>query len=120
MKKLVVPLLVITLGIAWILNVRDILPGVNWIWTIGLAISGIICLIIDKINKFNFVLGLFLIIASVFSILRQTDRIPEDIEVPSLFITLGILMLVAQLVKLPSPSWVIDKPKDDNDTAPKL
>ncbi len=118
MKRFAVPILVIALGVAWLLNVQNILPGVNWIWTIGLGVSGAVILVIDKINKFNFLVGVFLMISSVFSIFRQTGKINPNVEVPTLFIILGVLMLIVQLLNLQNPSWIIDdkKTNDENKT----
>ncbi len=116
MKRYAVPILVIALGVAWLLNVKNILPSVNWIWTVGLAVSGIVFLVIDKLNKFNFVVGLFLMISSVFSILRQTGIITPNVEVPSLFITLGILMLMVQILKIENPSWIIKDKKAEEES----
>lgn len=110
-----VPILVIAFGVAWLLNVNNILPGVNWIWTAGLAVSGILLLVLDKLNKFNFVVGLFLIVAALFSILRQTGKITSAVEVPTLFILLGVLMLLAQVFKLQKPSWIMDDKKRDEE-----
>jgi len=118
MKRFAVPILVIALGVAWLLNVQNILPGVNWIWTIGLGVSGVVILVIEKINKFNFLVGVFLMISSVFSILRQTGKISPNVEVPTLFIILGILMLIVQMLNLKNPSWIIGdkKTEDENKT----
>jgi uncharacterized membrane protein YhhN len=115
MKRFIIPVLVIALGVAWLLNVKDVLPGVNWVWTMGLAVTGLILLVIDKINKFNFVVGSFLLIATVFSILRQTGKMSQDIEVPSLFILLGVLMLLVQVLNLQSPGWAVDISKNEQD-----
>ena len=61
-------------------------------------------------NKVSVVTGPFLIVASVFSVLRQTGRISVDHEIPILVIVLGILMLISQLSRLPVP----DLFKDEN------
>lgn len=109
-KRLVVPVLVILLGITWLLNVLDIIPGVDWIWTVGLAAVGILTLAVGGINKLTIVIGPFFVIASVCSILRQTGRLEIDREIPILTIVLGCLLLLAQLLPLPVPE--ILKPDD--------
>lgn len=38
-KRFVVPILVILLGVTWMLNVLEIIPGVDWMWTLGLAVA---------------------------------------------------------------------------------
>jgi hypothetical protein len=59
------------------------------------------------------VVGPFLMIGSVCSLLRQLGKLPIDREVPILTIILGILMLLVQLLNLPLPEML--KPeKDDN------
>jgi hypothetical protein len=55
------------------------------------------------INKFSFVIGSFLLISSVCSVLRQTGRLRPDIEIPVLFIIFGVLILVSLLLPLPAP-----------------
>jgi hypothetical protein len=82
MKQLVSPILVVVVGVAWLLNVMDVLPSVDWIWTIGLAAAGIATLVLGGMNRFTAVLGPFLLTASIFSLLRQTDRIGLEREVP--------------------------------------
>jgi hypothetical protein len=102
-KKLTVPILTILVGVTWLLNVLDIIPGVDWIWTAGLAAVGILCLLIGGVNKLSIVIGPFLLAASVASLLRQTDKLALDREIPILVIVLGLLMLVSQLLHLPLP-----------------
>ena len=67
-----------------------------------------------KLGTFDFTVGSFLIVASIFSILRQTDRMSLDIEVPSLFIALGLIMIAAQAMNLPKSTLLnLDtKPND--------
>ncbi len=98
-----------TFGLGWFLNVISILPKVNWFLTLSVAACGLIFLITDKINKFNFVIGMFLITVSISSIFRQLEKITLDMEVPVLVIVLGLLMFIAQAMKLPNPDWIIDK-----------
>lgn len=110
-KSLFVPILILALGICWLLNTLKIMPGVEWIWTGGLAIIGILAVVIGGVNKMTFVVGPFLLICSVFSILRQTGRISIDHEIPILVIVLGGLLLIAQLAPLPNPEWMRDEEK---------
>lgn len=109
-KQLIVPILIILLGVTWLLNVLKIVPGVDWIWTVGLAAVGIIALVLGGINKLSVVVGPFFIIASICSVLRQTGRLELDREVPILTIVLGFLLLLAQITNIPSPE--ILKPED--------
>jgi len=102
-RQLLIPILVVLVGTAWFLNVLGVLPAVNWVWTIGLAATGILALLLGGINRLTFVMGPFLLVASVFSILRQTGRISSDTEVPILTIILGALWLAGTLLRLPVP-----------------
>jgi hypothetical protein len=100
---IILAVLVIALGIAWLLNTLNIIPGVDWLWSGGLGVAGILFLAARRINKFTFVIGSFLLISSVCSVLRQTGRLRPDIEMPVLFIIFGVLILVTLLLPLPAP-----------------
>ena len=105
-RQLAVPILIILVGTAWLLNVLDIIPGVDWVWPIGLAAAGIVTVARGGINRHTIVIGPFLIAASVCSVLRQTHRLPADREVPILIIVLGVLLLLACLLRLPPPKAI--------------
>jgi hypothetical protein len=108
-----VSVLVIALGTAWLLNTLNFIPGVDWLWTGGLGIAGILVLAINGINRFTFVIGPFLLITSVFSILRQTGRLRPNIEVPVLFIVFGVLLLLAMLLPLATPEFLGEEQRAD-------
>lgn len=114
-KKLVVPILTIFVGITWLLNVQEIIPGVDWVWAGGLAVAGILSIAIGGLNKVTVVTGPFLLVASVCSLLRQTGRLAIDLEIPVLVIVLGALMLISQLTRLPTPDLF---PEDDREYKP--
>ena len=101
-SKLLTPIIIILFGIAWLLNSMSVIPGVDWLWTIGLAAAGIASIMVGGLTKFTIVIGPFLVIASFFSVLRQTGRLDINYEVPILIIVLGVLMIVAQLSNLPA------------------
>jgi hypothetical protein len=100
-RELVVPILLLAFGGGWLLNALELLPGVDWAWSIGLAACGVITLIAGGMRKPVLVVGGFLIVASGLSIARQQFELPIKVEVPLLVISLGTLMLVATLAKLP-------------------
>ena len=104
-KAIIVPLLIVGLGVAWLLNVLEIMRAVDWVWTLGLALVGLVMLVSGKLTRQGFVVGIFLLAASVLSLLRQTGRLRLDLEVPILVIILGMLLLCAHLLRLPAPSW---------------
>jgi hypothetical protein len=64
-KGLVVPVLVIVLGVTWLLNILKVLPGIDWIWTVGLAAVGVLTLLVGGINKLTVVVGPFLMVGSI-------------------------------------------------------
>lgn len=111
-KKLVVPILTVIVGVTWLLNVLKIMPGVDWMWTIGLATVGLLTIAVGGLNKLTIVTGPFLLVASVCSLLRQTNRLALDREIPILVIVLGVLMLISQISKLPLPEIL---QQEDND-----
>jgi hypothetical protein len=105
---LVLALLIITVGVGWLLSARGIGAGINWVWTLGLGVVGVLTFVLSGgVDKLNVVIGPFLIVSSVLSILRQTGRLPLDTEVPVLVILIGTLLLVAQLRIVPLPRWFI-------------
>lgn len=103
-KEVLSPLVIIAVGGTWLLNVLEILPGVDWIWTGGLAAAGLLVLGMGGWNRLTAIIGPFLIIGSVFSVLRQTGRLELDLEVPLLVIILGLLWLYATMARLPWPA----------------
>lgn len=105
-KTLIPPVLLITVGIGWLLSVLSVAPDVNWVWTLGLAIVGLLTFVVGGFDKVTAVVGPFLIIASGLSLLRQTDRLPLDVEIPILAIIAGALALVARLPAVPVPRWI--------------
>jgi len=112
-KMIILAVLVIALGIAWLLNTLDVIPGVDWLWTGGLGVAGILIMAANGINKLTFVIGPFLLVSSVFSILRQTGRLRTDIEMPVLFIIFGVLFLLSLLLPLPTPEFLGEEPHDE-------
>lgn len=103
--SLVVPIALIALGVGWLLSVLGVAPDINWLWTIGLAITGVFALLASGIDKVSVVVGPFFMIMSLLSVLRQSGYISLDIEVPILVIVAGVLSLVSRTSGLPTPKW---------------
>ena len=112
MKKILLPILIVIVGVGWLLTTLNVLPGVNWAWVLGLAGVGILTPAVGGLDRFTVLAGPFLIIASFFSLLRQTERIAVDVEVPSLVITFGLLMLLVRVLPLPTPRWMIEERRE--------
>jgi hypothetical protein len=96
-------------GAGWLLTTLGIAPGIDWVWTLGLAVVGFLAIAIGGFDKVTAVIGPFFILASCLSILRQTGRLRIDVEVPMLVIIAGILLLIARIPAIPMPKWVIDE-----------
>ncbi|MEX2306622.1 MAG: hypothetical protein WD738_03475 [Pirellulales bacterium] len=111
MKTLIVPILLITFGIGWVLTTLGAMPQIDWVWTLGILVVGVLILAAGGIDKVTLVAGPFLILASFLSILRQTGRLKIDLEVPLLVIAVGVLMLIARLDIVPPPTWLIKPPE---------
>jgi hypothetical protein len=115
---LVIPILIIIVGVGWLLTVRGFGPGINWIWTLGLGAIGILTFVLSGFDKVSVVVGPFLLLSSLLSVLRQTGGLDLDVEVPVLVITIGVLLLIAHLPAIPKPGWFVPTPTDDP-VAPK-
>ena len=104
------PVLLIIIGTGWLLTTLGIAPQIDWIWTLGLGATGFLTFVIGGFDKMTFVSGLFFIVASFLSIMRQTGRISLNVEVPILVILIGVLLLIAHSPKIPTPPWVMNRP----------
>jgi purine-cytosine permease-like protein len=107
-KPVLVAVCLIALGTAWLLNNIGVMPGVNWIWTLGLAAVAVVIVGASGVDKVTVVIVPLLILASIASVLRQTGRISAKYEVPGLVIAAGILILVSYLAPVPPPAWLAE------------
>jgi hypothetical protein len=106
--RIALALLIVTVGIGWLLTAQGIMPGINWVWTLCLGIVGIATFVLSGgLDKVSVVVGPFLLISSVLSILRQTGRLSESTEMPLLVICIGGLLLLAQLPSIVAPRWLV-------------
>ncbi|MEO6710657.1 MAG: hypothetical protein ABIP42_13840 [Planctomycetota bacterium] len=113
-KTLAVPILMITFGTGWLLTTLKVVPDIDWVWTLALAMVGLSSFAIGGMNKLSVALGPFFLLASGLSILRQTGYLRLSVEVPILLIIAGVLLLVARLPAIPTPSWLVDDSKCAN------
>jgi hypothetical protein len=117
-KEIGFAVLIIAVGIAWLLNVYNVLPGVDWIWSGGLAMLGLLVLAIGGLNQLTVIVGPFLIVASALSVLRQTGRLSTNVEVPMLVIVFGVLLLCSHILPLAPPKYLQgDNDDEQNKTA---
>ena len=107
MATLAIPILIIVVGLGWLLTAQGFGPGINWVWTLGLGVIGILTFLLSGFDKVSVVLGPFFLLASLLSVLRQTGNLSLDIEVPVLVISIGVLLLFARLPAVPTPGWLV-------------
>lgn len=105
---IVLSIFIITIGIGDLLTTLGILPGVDWVWTLALAIVGILVIVLSGgLDKVSIVVGPFLLVASLLSILRQTGHLDPKLEASIVVILIGVLLLVSQMSAVPPPRWII-------------
>ncbi|HEY4542863.1 MAG TPA: hypothetical protein VIG66_10885 [Noviherbaspirillum sp.] len=101
MRDAALPVILIALGGAWLLNSLDWLPDVHWLWIIGLVGAGVAVMALDGITKSSVVAGPLLILAGVMSFVRQYYDLGWRFIFPVMLISVGVLMLVARLPSIP-------------------
>lgn len=101
MKDAALPVILIVLGAAWLLNSLDWLPEVHWLWIFGFAGAGIAILALDGITKSSVIAGPLLVLAGVMSFARQYYELGWRFILPSMLIAAGVLMLIARLPSIP-------------------
>jgi hypothetical protein len=94
----------ILVGVGSLLNSLHLLPQVDWVWTLGLALGGVLILVCSRINRASFVLGMSLLVGAVFSLLRQTGKLNVEQEVPCLLIAVGLLIVSSYCIPAPKRS----------------
>lgn len=112
-KTLILPLLLISVGIGWLLTALGVAPQIDWVWTLSLAVIGFLTFAVGGFDKVTFVVGLFFIATSCLSVLRQSGRISINVEMPVLVIVSGVLMLIARYPLIPVPKWIVDSAESE-------
>jgi hypothetical protein len=120
---LIIPILIIVIGIGWLLTAKGFAPGINWIWTLALATVGMLTFVLSEgFDKVSVVIGPFFLLASLLSVLRQTNRLNLETEIPVLVISIGVFLLFAYLPIFPPPGWfkALPPPTNTGTPLPKL
>lgn len=113
-KALIVSILMMALGLGRLLIVHDVLPQVNWIFTLGMAAIGFLCFLLLGFDKVSVVVGPFFLAGSLLSLLRQLGHVSLDSELPLLVILIGALLFITRYSFVPAPSWIdTSKPRDE-------
>lgn len=107
---LVFGVLLVFLGLGWLLNESNVTPEVDWIWTLGFAVVGLLVLFCRGLNKASIVVGPLLIACAVFSYVRQTGYLAPDYELPILLVVSGLLVIISYYAPLPPPRWLVEPP----------
>lgn len=102
MKGAGLPVVLIVLGGAWLLNSLHWLPDVQWLWIGGLAGAGVAILLLDGITKSSVVAGPLLILAGLLSFLRQYHDLGWRFIVPIMLICWGATLLIARAPSIPA------------------
>src|SRR5262245_3174984 len=102
-SSIVVPVLVLTLGVGWLLTVVNADPRIPWVPVLGMAVVGLLTLFVGGLDKATAVAGPFLLICTGFALARQTGHIRLEVMVPCLVIALGMLMLASHWLPLRHP-----------------
>ena len=105
---LFVSLLIVVFGIFWLLSEVNLLPPLHWLWTLGLAGTGVLTLLLGGINKQTLVVGPYLVICAGFSVLRQTGSIALKVEIPCLVIAFGVWLFIVIMCGYSLPDIVAD------------
>lgn len=101
MKDAALPVILIVLGAAWLLNSLHLLPGVQWLWILGLAGAGVGILLLDGITRSSIVVGPLLILAGVLSYARLYYALEWRFIIPVMLIGAGLCMLIARSPAIP-------------------
>ena len=105
-STLIVPVLLITIGVGWLLTTLEVAPDFEWEWTLGLAVTGYLLFATLGVDKFTIVCAPLLFAASILSIFTQNGSMSLGIMIPILVIMTGVLLLIARRPSVPSPSWI--------------
>lgn len=105
-RVLVLAVLLIVLGVAWLLTALGYVPDIDWLWTLGLGAVGVLTLVLYGLDKVTVVVAPLFLLASLLSVARQTGRLALNLEAPLLVILAGVLLLIARQSRIPSPQWL--------------
>jgi hypothetical protein len=104
--SLIVPVLLIAVGTGWLMATIGVAPNILWVWTLSLGAIGVLTFLVWGIDKVTVVIGPLFLLASILSVLRQTERLTFNVEIPILIITTGALLLLSHLAAVPVPQWL--------------
>ena len=104
--SIVIPLLLMTVGLGWLLMVMEADPRIHWIPVLGMAVVGLLTLALGGIDKVTICVGPFLLISTGIAVARQTGYLHIDFVLPCMVLLAGALMLIAHFAPVPYPKWL--------------
>ena len=99
-------LLIIALGSGALMQTLEALRGTGWVWVVLLAFAGVAALVYMGLDKVSFVAGPLLIGSAVLTACCQAGWLLQSVAYPIFFILFGILLLLAFVLKLPTPEFL--------------
>ena len=101
MRDAGLPIALLLLGIAWLLDSLHWLPDIHWVWVIGLVGAGIAIMLLDGLTKSSVVAGPLLIGAGLMAFFHQFYFLGWRFMIPIMLILAGLAMLVARSPSIP-------------------
>ena len=113
---LALAIVMITLGVGLLLTVLGYGGGIDWVWTLSLAVMGAMTFVLSGgVDKVSIVIGPAFLVASILSVLRQRGMLETNVEVPIFIIFVGVMLLVAQMRAIPMPRWIEQTPEEQDE-----
>lgn len=104
-QQLAVAIVLMVLSGCWLLSRLEVLPSIEWGAMLAIGGLGLLTLAVGAIDRQTFVMGFFLLIASMVSVLRHTGHLSADLALPALMASLALLLLVSQLIPNTPQPW---------------
>lgn len=105
--SLILGILLVAVGGGWLLSSLGFIPTVDWAWSLGLAVVGVLAIVLSGFDKVSFVIAVFFGLASVLSVLRQMGAVKMEVEIPVLVLASGVLLIAARSKAIPLPRWIL-------------
>ncbi|MES2832266.1 MAG: hypothetical protein V4695_09770 [Pseudomonadota bacterium] len=102
MRDAGLPIALLLLGIAWLLDSLHLLPDIQWVWVIGLCGAGVAILLLEGVTKSSVVTGPLLIIAGILSFFHQFHGLGWRYVIPVMLIATGAVLLISRSSTLPA------------------
>jgi len=105
-STLILGVLFVAVGGGWLLSSLGFIPNVDWAWSLGLAVIGVLAIAVSGFDKLSFIVAGFFGLASVLSVMRQIGAVGVEVEAPALVLAAGVLLIAARSRAIPMPRWI--------------